>query len=325
MTTLRIALKLFLALFLVFLFNSLSLAKPVIKVASPPCERIVPLIYMEHLSQQGKLDFKVEVKPIKDDMIKLMIASEKVDFMAVPSTTAANFYNKGANVKLIVVSYWGDFQVLSKKEVSSFKDLRGKKIIVPRQGNLLDAIFKYLAKKNGLSVKDVKIEYGCKSPVMVSNLLLSDKIDFAVLPEPFASIAVSKGKGKIKRVIDITKEYEKVTKHELPQAGLIVIGEKSNEIIKEFMEGYKKAIEFVNENPEQAGKLTEKKMGKFYKIKPIALSMKYSRIKYVPAKDVEENLNYFFNIILNFSPKTIGGKLPDKKLYDNFTNCRKNE
>jgi hypothetical protein len=57
-------------------------------------------------------------------------------------------------------------------------------------------------------------------------------------------------------------------------------------------------------------------MGKFYKIKPIALSMKYSRIKYVPAKNVEEDLNYFFNAILNTSPKTVGGKLPDKKLYE---------
>jgi len=312
----RIFFKLFLVLFLVFLFNSWVFAAPVIKVASPPCERIVPFIYMEHLSQQGKLDFKVEVKPIKADMMKLMITSEKVDFMAVPTTMAANFYNKGANVKLIVVSYWGDFQVLSKKEVSSFKDLRGKKITIPRQGNLLDIVFKYLAKENGLNIKNVKIEYGCKSPIMVSNLLLSDKIDFAVLPEPFASIAVSKGKGKIKRVIDLTKEYEKVTKHRLPQAGLIVIGRKSNEIIEEFMEGYRKAIEGVNKNPKQAGNLTEKKMGKFYKTKPIALSMKYSRIKYVPAKDVEEDLNYFFNIILNFSPKTIGGKLPDKKLYE---------
>jgi NitT/TauT family transport system substrate-binding protein len=312
----RIFLKLFLALSLVFLFNSWVFAKSVIKVASPPCERVVPLIYMEHLSQQGKLDFKVEAKPTKTDMLRLMATSETVDFMAIPTTMAANFYNKGANVRLIVVSYWGDYQILSKKEVSSFKDLRGKKITVPRQGNTLDVTFRYLAKKNGLNIEDVKIEYGSKSPIMVSNLLLSDKVDCAVLPEPFASIAVSKSKGKIKRVIDLTKEYEKVTKHELPQAGLIVIGEKSNEIIKEFMEGYKKAIEFVNENPEQAGSLTEKKMGKFYKIKPIALSMKYSRIKYVPAKNVEEDLNYFFNAILNFSPKTVGGKLPDKKLYE---------
>jgi len=309
-------LKLFSALFLVFLFNSLGFAELVIKVASPPCERIVPFIYMEHLSQQRKLNFKVKVKPIKADMMKVMITSEKVDFMAVPTTMAANFYNKGANIKLLVVSYWGDFQVLSKKEVSSFKDLKGKKITIPRQGNLLDIIFKYLAKKNGLNIKNVKIEYGCKSPVMVSNLLLSDKIDFAVLPEPFASIAVSKGKGKIKRVIDLTKEYEKITKHRLPEAGLIVIGKKSNEIIREFMEGYRMAIKFINKNPEQAGRLTEKKMGKFYKAKPIALSMKYSRIKYVPAKDAEEDLNYLFNIILNFSPKTIGGKLPDKRLYE---------
>ena len=326
--------KNFLKLFLVVLalalvFNSCSPAKTtpsesnpetsaarlVMKVASPPCERVVPLIYMEYLSKQGNLSFDVEAQPVKADVMKPMITSEKADFMVVPTLMAANFYNKGANIKLLVVSYWGDFQVLSTKKVSSFKDLKGKKISVPRQGNALDVLFRYLLKKNGLSSKDVNIEYGSKSPVMVANLLLSGKIDFAVLPEPYVSMVVSKGKGKIKRVIDITEEYEKITNHKLPQAGLISVGKKNDKIIKEFMQGYKKAIEDVNKNPEQAGKLVEEKMGKFYKTKPIALSMKYSRIKYVPAEDAKEDLNYFFSTILKFSPKAIGGKLPDEEIY----------
>ncbi|MBF1219922.1 MAG: ABC transporter substrate-binding protein, partial [Fusobacterium periodonticum] len=104
----------------------------------------------------------------------------------------------------------------------------------------------------------------------------------------------------------------------IPTAGFGVLGEiaeKNPALVKKFNEEYAKALQWVLENPEEAGKLAEKKLGMDAKIVTKAISN--MGLNFVQAKDAKKTLDEYYQILKEYDPKTIGGKVPDENLYFN--------
>ena len=73
-------------------------------------------------------------------------------------------------------------------------------------------------------------------------------------------------------------------------------------------------MDWINENPAEAGAIAEElELGLAADI--VEKSMPGNNIRHEYAADVKEELNRLFEIMYDFNPDTIGGKIPDDELY----------
>jgi NitT/TauT family transport system substrate-binding protein len=91
---------------------------------------------------------------------------------------------------------------------------------------------------------------------------------------------------------------------------------KSNpELIERFEAEYEKALEWVLENPKEAGLLTEKEFGMNAEIVEAALPK--MGLTYMSAQDAKPYLEKFYELLYSYNPTSIGGKIADSgMLYD---------
>ena len=132
-----------------------------------------------------------------------------IDFMAIPINVAANLYNKGVDLKLLNVSIWGNYGIVSSNpNIKSIKDLKGQTLAVPSRGDMPDIIIQKLLKENGMDYKkDIKIAY-MPTPIDGLAMVAKGKIENAFLPEPALSMAILKAKN-LKRKLYLTINIQK--------------------------------------------------------------------------------------------------------------------
>ena len=286
-----------------------------------------PLI---RIMESGALDdiakevtFKTWTNP---DQMRALALKGDVDFIATPSNVAANLYNRGADIRLLNVSIWGVLWMVSRdNSLKTIADFKGKEIAMPFREDMPDIIFAKLAEESGLDPKkDFKMRY-VSNPLDAMQLLITRRVDHALLAEPAVSMALRKTKSFPVKVItpelfrsaDLQKEWGKLLKREsrIPQAGIAVINKKlSKHVIQRFTEEYKKATQWCLENPDEAGKIVANRI-EMLTPEAVSDSIKVSQFKDVSAQDARKELEYFFNILHAKTPALIGGKLPDDGFY----------
>ncbi|MBL0721263.1 MAG: ABC transporter substrate-binding protein [Sulfurovum sp.] len=284
-----------------------------------------------HIIKTGALDdvaSKVEFILWKNpDELRALTLRGKVDFMAVPTNVGANLYNKGVDIKLLNVSVWGILGILTRdKTKKSLKDFVGCEIAMPFRADMPDIIFEEIAKKQGLDPKkDFKLKY-MGSPIDAMQMLILRRVDHALLAEPAISIALRKtGSYPLKLVApDLYRsnmlEYEwgeafKV-EAKIPEAGMAVVGDiiTNDFVIKRFNQEYKKSLAWYKSNPKEAGELAVEYV-KMLDKDGVADSIEYVQLNDINATEAKKDLEFFFNVLKNNNPKSIGGKLPDDRFY----------
>ena len=259
------------------------------------------------------------------DELRALTLRGNADFIAVPTNVAANLYNKGVDIQLLDVSIWGILGMITRdKSKKTLADFKGCEIAMPFRADMPDIVFEEIVKKQGLNPKkDFKLRY-VGSPIDAMQMLVMRRVDHALLAEPAISIALRKTSSfplkliapDLYRSSDLQKEWGDVFKIEakIPQAGMAVVGKKDGYLIKRFNEEYAKALKWYKTHPKEAGELTHKYI-KMLLPEAVADSIKYVQFENVSAKDAKKDLEFFFNILKNNNPKTIGAKLPDDKFY----------
>uniref|UniRef100_UPI0035677537 DUF3834 domain-containing protein n=1 Tax=Ilyobacter sp. TaxID=3100343 RepID=UPI0035677537 len=148
----------------------------------------------------------------------------------------ANLHNKGVDIRLVGVTSRGLLSFLSKS-VGSIEELNGKKLYIGGQGSSPDVITRIILKNRGISP-----EINYRSSGEIAKLAMTRKIDNMILPEPLATMVLSKNKD-FKRVSEMKDMWQGKN---IPQVGIFVRGnvydKKSREIDK-FSENYRKALE----------------------------------------------------------------------------------
>lgn len=274
---------------------------------------------MVKLMEENKDNYDISLFDSPDQIVSKVVNGE-VDGAAVPSNLASVLYNKTkGGVKLVGVNTLGVLYVVENGDtIKSIKDLKGKTVYASGKGATPEYILNHILKENGLNPeKDLKIEYKANHNDLAA-LVASKKAGIAVLPEPFVTTTKMKNK-ELNIQLDLTKEWEKVTKED----GKLTMGtlifrkdfiEKRNEDVKSFLENYKKSVEFVNANKEESGKLIEKN-GILPKAKIAEMAIPKCNIVFMDAKDSRKSLESFYKILKENNPKSIGGKLPDENFY----------
>jgi NitT/TauT family transport system substrate-binding protein len=256
--------------------------------------------------------------------LQAIIASGQADFISLTSNAAATFYNKGISLALLDISIWNIlYLVSSDSSIISLIDLKGKRIVVPYQSALPDAMFRYVLQKQGLNPDgDIDIYYSA-DPIQALQLLLSGQEKYCLLSEPSATQIILKGQTAglpLYRNLNMRTEWAKATSSQksTPIAGTVVMGAMKYQtaIVDTFVKEYRKAVEWMLTNPVEAGKLGASVLSQQgFTAEALTESLQNIDWRFVTARDANPDLEAFYKALAEVSPNYIGGKVPDGALY----------
>ena len=301
--------------------DKLVLSGPMASV-SHPLFRMIQTGALKDIAK--KVEFVLWKNP---DELRALTLQGGANFIAVPTNVGANLYNRGVDIKLLNVSVWGILGLLTRdKTKKTLADFKGCEIAMPFRADMPDIVFEEIAKKQGLNPKkDFKLRY-VGSPIDAMQMLILRRVDHALLAEPAISIALRKtGSFPLKLIAPdlyrsdmLEKQWGEVFKVDgkIPEAGMAVVGDmtKNDYVIQRFNEEYKKALTWYKTHKEEAGKLAVQYV-KMLDSEGVADSIEYVQLNSVNAKDAKKDLEFFFNILKDNNPKSIGKKLPNDKFY----------
>ncbi|WP_294964008.1 ABC transporter substrate-binding protein [Sulfurimonas sp.] len=314
---------------ILFIISSLQADARVDKIviAGPFASVSHPLLHMIQTQALKDVAKEVEFRLWKNpDELRAIVIKGDVDFVAIPTNTAAILNNKGVDIQLLNVSTWGILGMISRDpNLKTLKDFKGKKIAVPFRADMPDIVFKQLLKKQGLDPKkDFELVY-VSSPIDAMQMLILRRIDHSLLAEPAISVALRKTKSfpvsviapDLYRSVDLQDEWARVfnTDNSIPQAGMAVLGRMSNKkVIARFMEEYDKSLAWYMSHPQEAGVLVANKIDLLSE-EGVADSIAHINMKSITAVDAKEKMEFFFNVLKEEDPKSIGGQLPQDSFY----------
>lgn len=298
-----------------------------IVIAGPFASVSHPILHMIRENALKDVAKEVEFRLWKNpDELRALVIKGDVDFVAIPTNTAAILNNKGIDIQLLNVSVWGILGMISRDDsLKSLKDYKGKKVAVPFRADMPDIVFTQLLKKQGINPKrDMELVY-VASPIDAMQMLILRRVDHALLAEPAISVALRKTKSfpisivapDLYRSVDLQEEWAEVfnTSHDVPQAGMAVLGRMTDKhVIKRFLEEYDKSLKWYISHPKEAGVMVAKEIDLLSE-DGVADSIAHINMKSVQAHDAKPKLEFFFNVLKDANAKSIGGRLPDAPFY----------
>ena len=318
--------------FLVFLLltvNTLNAQEKLDKIviAGPFSSVSHPLLHMIKTNALKDIAKEVEFRLWKNpDELRAIVIRGDVDFVAVPTNTAAILNNKGVDIRLLNVSVWGILGMISRDNtLKTLEDFKGKKIAVPFRADMPDIVLMQLLKKQGLNPKkDFEFVY-VSNPIDAMQMLIMRRIDHSLLAEPAISVALRKTDSfpikliapDLYRSVDLQEEWARVfnTNKDIPQAGMAVLGRmKDKKVISRFLEEYDNSLKWYMSHPKEAGDLVASEIDLLTK-DGVADSISHINLKSKRAVDVQKKIEFFFNVLKEEDPKIIGGKLPQDSFY----------
>jgi NitT/TauT family transport system substrate-binding protein len=257
------------------------------------------------------------IVPNPELMVSKLLSGE-IDIATLPTNVAAKLYNKGLDYRLAAVTGYGVLYILDNTgKLKDWSSLKGKKINVISKGSTPDVALRFLLNKNNIDAgNDVVLDYTLEQ-VELSQMMIANKAEIAILPEPFVTMVLSKN-SQVKIALDIEKEWKKVQNgNPMPMSCIVVksaLIDNNKEEIGNFLNLYRESIEWVNSNIEQAALLVEKKeIGMDAKTAQSAIPR--CNIKFTEISLAQGIVQDYLNTILDFSPEDVGGKIPDENFY----------
>ncbi|MEA3370716.1 MAG: ABC transporter substrate-binding protein [Campylobacterota bacterium] len=307
--------------------NAVEFTKEEKLVLSGPMASVShPLLHMIETNALADVTNKLEFVLWKNpDELRALTLRGRADFIAIPTNVAANLYNKKVDIKLINVSVWGILGMITRdKSKKTLSDFKGCDIAMPFRADMPDIVFEEIIKQQGLDPKkDFNLKY-VGSPIDAMQMLIMRRVDHALLAEPAISMALRKTDSfplkliapDLYRSSDLEKEWGEVFKIEgkIPEAGVAIVGKKDSYIVKRFNEEYKKSLQWYKSHPQEAGELVSKYIP-MLNADAVADSMEHVQLNDITAYDAKKDLDFFFGILKNNNPKSIGGKIPDNGFY----------
>ena len=244
---------------------------------------------------------------------------KEVDIALVPTDMAAKVYNKNSSYQICASIGQGSYYlVTSDPEVRGFNStLINKEIAIAGENSMTDNIVKAILKKNNIDETLVKFKYTNTVPELVKTLTLGE-IYTGIVPETSLTSLLYKHSG-LKILASTNDAYENTfdISEGYPQFSVIVrkdFAKNNKEYVNKFLFKLKESIEFVNNNPLQAGAYGEELK---IPIKPQILSkaIKRCNLKFIEIDKFKQNYEYFFDILYNYNNEAVGGTVPDESIY----------
>jgi len=304
-----------------FLLTSICYAQEGVKLGilnGPSC---VPAAYViENYTEINGSAFSYEKFADPQALLPKLLTGE-IQLGFLPVNVAAKVYNAAdVKIKAVAVVGKGNLKVVTTDPtVNKFTDLKGKTVTIAGQGATPEYVMRYLMKEYnyGDNRKGVNLDFSIPTNQIPAQLL-SGKISTAVLPEPFASIALLKS-DKVRTPVDIQEEYLYFSgSSEIYPLTVLVVSSKwaaeNPEVLNEFLMVYAYAVDWTIKNAGKAGVLCEKlELGLAASV--VSKAIPVSNYCFQTAQEGKKSITDLLQLFLDSNSTSIGGKLPDDGFY----------
>ena len=268
--------------------------------------------------ENAKITFQKYNTP--QNLLPKLIKNE-IDIAFLPLNVAVKTYNSSNHsIKMLCITGNGNiFLITTDQTVNKIADLQGVKITVAGQGATPDYLFRYILQENEISLKEKEIILDYSVPnAQIPALLIAGKIEYAVVPEPFVTIAKTKSK-KVRIAVDFQEEYKFFSKKQQTYPLTVLVARKdfiqnNPALIEKFLNEYQKSYEWTIQNPSAAGKLCEE-LDFGLNANIIEKSISNANYTFVKARESKEQIQEFLQILMKLDTKTTGDKLPEEDFY----------
>ncbi len=205
-----------------------------------------------------EVDLQVQYFNAGPDVIQTMF-SEGLDMSFIGPNPAINGFaqSEGEAIRIIAGSTSGGAFLVVRPGITTPQDLAGATIATPQLGNTQDVALRAWLITQGLSADtagggDVSIRPQSNADTL--NAFRAGDIDGAWVPEPWATRLILEADGVVlvdER--DLWPDGLYVTTHLIVRTEFL---EQNPGIVERFLEGYLAALEFVQQNPEEAQRIT---------------------------------------------------------------------
>lgn len=269
------------------------------------------------------------------------ITNNDADIAVVPINTAANLYNKGADIKVVATVIWGNLYMISNGDViDDVNPLNGKVVFNISENGTPDLVFKHILQSSGIDytssysedaqglpiAQDGKVVLAYKNPQEVIALLKQGKIEYGILGEPAITNALNAIGGTSKVVLDLQEEWKSATGKDesYAQACLVVRGEflENNKdfvgaLIDRISLSKNWLMETEGDSPvnvdDAKAALTANYSNALNNISLDTIAR--SNFLVVKASDSKVAIVEYLTVIHEFNPNAVGGSLPDDNFY----------
>ncbi|MFP4563513.1 MAG: ABC transporter substrate-binding protein [Spirochaetia bacterium] len=264
------------------------------------------------------VDTEFQIVGSPDVMVSKILSGE-VACAILPTNLAAKLYNGGVPYYLGAVTGNGLLYLLSSDDsVTSLDDLRGREVYNIGQAATPDFILRYLLRERGIDpLNDVTIRFTYNHAELAQNLI-AGRVTTGVLPEPFVTMVTTQNRD-VRIAVNFQEEWKEVRNTEQSFPMTCVVISKSflaehPEAVSRYLDAYRRSIEWVAANPAPAGGLAEKH-GIGMKAAVAAQAIPRLNLTFATGEDARELMEPYLEVLLNFDPDSIGGKLPDEGFY----------
>ena len=227
------------------------------------------------------------------DEVSAGLVQGTLDLAAVPCNLAAVLYQKTeGQIQIAAINTLGVLYLVETGEtIQSVEDLRGKTIYSTGQGTTPEYTLNYLLHSYGLNPEtDVTIEYRSEA-AEVAALLAESEDAVAMLPQPYVTVAMAQNE-KLRIALSVTEEWEAVNKDSTVVTGVLVVrkefAEENPDLVKTFLEEYKKSTDYANQDVEGCASLVEK-YG-IFKAAIAAKAIPYCNISFLRGEEMEQKI-----------------------------------
>jgi len=301
-------------LLVIFIFTSVpASAGESLKIGLLPIEDSVPFYIAEQEKLYARENLQVELIPFQSALERdSALAAEAIDG-AIDDPIGAILFDKGLGRLKITATCLGEtptegvFAILAapNSNLRSVDDLKGVEVAVSKS-TIIEYVTDRILLQQGLAAEEIKKIEVVKMPIRMQ-MLLSGAVKAATLPEPLASIAVSKGARVL--ISDATGEES------LSQTVIVFRSEvlnKQKSEVAAFFRAYSNAIQTLNDNPEKYRTLfvdkgrippflaTTYPIPKFPMPKPFSASLYEPVINWLTAKQLTAKLPYATMVATDF-------------------------
>jgi NitT/TauT family transport system substrate-binding protein len=252
------------------------------------------------------------------DLMTAKLISGDYDAGVLPLNVAAKLYTSGVPLRLAAVVGEGMLSFLTNDPgLSSIAELKGKQVNVAGQGATPDFLFRRLLKGSGLDPdKDLRLDYSLPYPEAAA-AIASGKIAYAILPEPFATMARA-ANPSLRSPIDLGALWTKQTgQASYPMTAFVVSSKLASDrpqAVKAILDSYAASISWVLAKPSEAGALVEKfDLG--LKAPIAAKAIPLSAYVFVTAPAARAECEALLRVFMDLAPASVGGRLPDDGFY----------
>ena len=295
-------------------------AKPAVRLAAMTGPTAMGLVKLLDDAEKGlsanQYDFLLAGAA---DEISPSLIQGKLDIASIPVNLAAILNNKtNGGLTLLAVNTLGVIYIVEKggESIQSLSDLKGKTLYATGKGSTPEYNLTYLLKQAGLTLgEDVIVEWKSE-PAEVVALMSQQEEAFAMLPQPFVTVAQTKVEN-LRVALNLTEEWDALQlDSRMITSGIVVrtqFLQENPEAVENFLKEFAASAQYANESvPETAALIGA--LG----IVPAPVAEKalpFCNIVCLTGEEMQTALSSYLQVLYDLNPASVGGALPADSFY----------